>query len=106
MNSQNIELNDYTPERRDEIVQALHESCLVWTHLSEKSQEARKAAEAVRSVLNKMHNTDMNLSPAVDTGSILDMTMNNSMMIPSNNVAGSSTGSMRPVIFSPLSSRR
>lgn len=95
MNRQNIELNDITPERRDEIVQALHESCLVWTHLSEKSQEAQKAAEAVRSVLNKMHNTDMNLSPAVDTGSILDMTMNNSMMIQSNSVAGSSAGGMQ-----------
>jgi hypothetical protein len=95
MHGQNIELNDITLERRDEIVQALHESCLVWTHLSEKSQEAQKAAEAVRSVLNKMHHTDMILSPAVDTGPILDMTINNSMMIPSNIVAGSSTGSMQ-----------
>jgi hypothetical protein len=94
MNSQNIDKNDITPQKRDEIVQALHESCLVWTHLSEKSQEAQKAAEAVRSVLNKLHNTDINLSPAVDTGSILDMTMNNSMMIPGTGVAGSSAGSM------------
>lgn len=95
MNSQNIELNDITPGRRDEIVRALHESCLVWTHLSEKSKEAHRAAAAVRSILNKLHNTDMNLSPAVDTGSILDVTMNNSMMIPSNNIAGSSAGSMQ-----------
>lgn len=94
MRSQIIRLNDMTPEKRDEVVQALHESCLVWTHLSEKSQEAQKVAEAVRSVLNQMHNTDINPSPALDTGSILDMTMNNSMMIHSSSVAGSSAGSM------------
>lgn len=91
---QNIGLNDITPEKVNEVVQALHESCLVWTYLSEKSREAQKVAEAVRSVLNKIHNTDINLSPALDTGSILDVTMNSSMMIHNNSVAGSSAGSM------------
>lgn len=91
---QNIGLNEITPEKKKEVVQALHESCLVWTYLSEKSSEAQKVAEAVRSVLNKMHNMEINLSPTLDTGSILDMTMNNSMMIHSNSVAGSSAGSM------------
>uniref|UniRef100_A0A093UZ58 Uncharacterized protein n=1 Tax=Talaromyces marneffei PM1 TaxID=1077442 RepID=A0A093UZ58_TALMA len=84
-------MNDLTAGKRAEIFQALHGSCLVWTHLSENSQEAQKAAEAVRSVLNKMHHADINLSPSVDTGSILDMTMNSSMIIPSNSVAGSSS---------------
>uniref|UniRef100_A0A093V075 Putative transcriptional regulatory protein n=1 Tax=Talaromyces marneffei PM1 TaxID=1077442 RepID=A0A093V075_TALMA len=90
-NIQNVAMNDLTAGKRAEIFQALHGSCLVWTHLSENSQEAQKAAEAVRSVLNKMHHADINLSPSVDTGSILDMTMNSSMIIPSNSVAGSSS---------------
>jgi hypothetical protein len=92
LNTETSGMDDLTPEKRAEIVQALHESCLIWTHLSESSQEAQKVAEAVRSVLNKMHNTDITISLAVDTGSILDMTMNNSMMIPSNSTAGSSLG--------------
>lgn len=94
LNTETSRMDGLTPEKRAEVVQALHESCLIWTHLSENSQEAQKVAEAVRSVLNKMHNTNITISPAVDTGSILDMTMNNSIMIPSDSAAGSSSGSM------------
>ncbi|EED22658.1 conserved hypothetical protein [Talaromyces stipitatus ATCC 10500] len=88
------QLNHLAPEKRAAIVQALHDSCLVWTHLSETSHEAFKVVEAVRSVLNAMPNTDMTMSPTVDNGPILDMTMNNVTMVPSGSVAGSPSRSM------------
>jgi Fungal specific transcription factor domain len=76
---------------RADIIQALHDSCLVWTHLSEMSCEASKAAEAIRTILNKMQNTNVDISPTVDTRSIVDLTMNNAIMVPGNSVVESSS---------------
>ncbi|OKL55494.1 putative Transcription factor [Talaromyces atroroseus] len=76
---------------RAEIIQTLHDCCLVWTHLSGTSFEASKAAEAVRTVLNKMQDMSVDLSPTVDTRSIVDFTMNNSIMVPGNSIAENSS---------------
>lgn len=46
-------------ERRDNVLRALHESYKIWVQASSSSREARKAAEALRIVLEKVKNASM-----------------------------------------------